>query len=98
MGLAETGHILMRQLIRHLTALLSQMELTMIKPFKIISTTEEDQGRIGVVYEVSKVVVLVDGEDVERRKKTLTAYISLPAEADVDQEVFNAAQSGGWIQ
>jgi len=70
----------------------------MIKPFRIISTTEEDQNRIGVVYEVSKIVVSVNGENIERRNKTLTAYISLPAEADVDQEVFNAAQSGGWIQ
>tara|TARA_B100000768_G_scaffold90536_1_gene84868 strand:+ start:1361 stop:1606 length:246 start_codon:yes stop_codon:yes gene_type:complete len=81
----------------------------MIKPFKIVTTVDEGNQRVGVNYELTKVVVTVDGmqtvgtsgehwENIQTKTETLGAYISLPADADVEQEIFTIAKNGGWIQ
>jgi len=81
----------------------------MIKPFEVLSTIDEDGGYIGVVYKLTKVVVSVNGmqasgtpgeywENTQRKEETLTAYVRLPADADVDKEVFTIAKKDGWIQ
>ena len=85
------------------------MELIMIKPFKIIATVDEENEHVGVTYELTKVVVTVDGmqpvgasgehwESIQTKTETLGAYISLPADADIEREIFTIAKNGGWIQ
>lgn len=65
----------------------------MIKPFKIIKTVTEPEGSIGVHFVSTKSTV---GENHNGGYLTLKAYISVAAEADIEQSVFRYLEEG-WL-
>jgi hypothetical protein len=69
------------------------MELGMIKPFKITKTVVEPEGSMGVHFTSTKSVV---NENNSGGYMTLTAYISVSPDADIEQAVFEYLEAG-WL-
>ena len=65
-----------------------------IKPFKVLSVNPETDGGQGVTFQAFKTEYLTD---TKTRTITMTNYLSVPANEDVDSYLFNYLSEGGWI-
>lgn len=68
------------------------LDMTPIKPFKILSTREEPDGT-GVLFEISK--SSVEGQKIQI--DTIESYVLVPPLNDVDTYLFNYLLDTGWI-
>lgn len=66
----------------------------MIKPFKIINTRQEHDGGTGVFFEVSKVKQISENET---QTSSLSSYITVPADEDIDAYLFEQLSKTGWV-
>jgi len=66
----------------------------MIKPFKIINTIIEPDGGTGVTFQVSKVTQISNST---QEKQTVTSYISVPPNTDIDRYIFDDLKKAGWF-
>mgnify|MGYP003646129816 CR=1 FL=1 len=58
----------------------------MIKPFKVTKTVVEPEGNIGVHFIATK---SASSETNRRGAMSIQAYLSVSADSDIDQEVYN---------
>jgi hypothetical protein len=65
-----------------------------VKPFKVVNTRIEDDGELGVTYQVQKIIVL--GRSKVEIKR-LEGYMSVPVGQDADVFLFSELSKAGWF-